>query len=310
MIPKLWFPPVLTTLAEYEQHLPLLVEMNLRSLTLVYRLAWGCPGSLEMYAHSPRVAFGVYFAIQHMISAALVPASGLMCGAQHYMPDGLPQPTGKPPVLLEFFQQCDAVITTAEQQWQPKQQLMLKAAQELQQMEQRLVRYEACLLRLQHSSQKSQPTRQVNDQEQQQQHIGEPGQYSSRSQQSLEQQQQQQQQQCVSRLREEAQQQVLKLEHDWKQLFLQLDEVQQVPQPAEQQPGTSLHDLGPWVRAALAGANALYLVSESLEVFGPQWGECLPGFAGAEGGGQQQQSARTLGCRIHRYLYVTQQRVT
>jgi hypothetical protein len=101
-------------LAEYEQRLPLYVEMHLRALTLLLRLALGHPWDDDLCDQLPYNVRVVFTCIQNMISAALVPASGLLVYAQRYIPAGVQLAGETKPLLWQLYLECDNVLSVAE----------------------------------------------------------------------------------------------------------------------------------------------------------------------------------------------------
>jgi hypothetical protein len=173
-----------------------------------------------------------------MVSAALMPASGLTCTAQRYMPEGA-QASDTPPALLRCYQECDTALTTA-------QNLMQESKQRVQQLQQLLAKLKAPLLDIE--SQLQAVGLQLSN---------------NRGWQRLSRDKKRAELMYTS-----LKQQMQETEQELERQCQQASEVQQIlhqGRPAEQQPATCPHDLQPWVRAAVAGAEALHLIRTAME---------------------------------------------
>jgi hypothetical protein len=164
------------------------------------------------------------------------------------MPGGI-QASDEPPVLLECYQQCDTVLTTAQNLIQERQ-LVMELNQGVQQLQQRYERLNASFLKVESQLQAVELLQ---------------GRQLSNSKQCRE----------LNREKKRVELMYSSLKLDMQEVEQELERqrheasgVQQVQHqgpPAEQPSASSPHDLQPWVRAAVAGAEALHLLHTAME---------------------------------------------
>jgi hypothetical protein len=110
-------------LADYAKRLPSLVEMHLRGLALMYRLALACCSLEDLWEVGPSIVTTAYNCINETIAPMLIQDPALLSGAVRYLPRGMYSAADSTPLLIKVMNRCDVTLVAVQQQRQQQQQL-------------------------------------------------------------------------------------------------------------------------------------------------------------------------------------------